>query len=114
MTGSIDVSEIIRWAFAAVTALLAWLYKGHESRISSLEVTRVMKADADEQRQRLRDEVKEFRGETTVRLEFLRQEIANKRADGQQQWETLRVETNSRLEKLSDQIGEISREVAHR
>ncbi len=110
MTGDIDVSELIKWVLGIVTALLAWLYKGHERRIASLEVTRVIKADADEQRRALRDEVKEFRGETNARLEGLRNELLSRRSDDMRDLSAL-VQSNAG--KIDELAGRVSSLIQH-
>jgi hypothetical protein len=85
-----DWSKILGWAVGIGGGLFGWLWKGHENRLTSLETTRVLKADADHQRQELRDEIKEFRGDITGRFE------------------ALRADSSGRFERLSSQLTEIA------
>lgn len=91
---SLDADGLIKWGMGMGLAVFAWLYKGHENRLNSLEATRVLKADADEQRAALASDLKDFR------------------IDTQRQLETLRVETNTKLEKLSDQLRALANDMA--
>lgn len=91
-----DMSDIIKWVGGIGVTVLGWLYRGHENRLQSLEATREMKADADRQRRELREEVHDFRKDIGERLE------------------TIRVETNHTLGKLSDQISELATSAARK
>lgn len=86
----IDWSRVFGWIIAVGGSIFAWLWKGHENRLTVLEQTRVLKADADHQRQELRDEIKEFRGDITGRFE------------------ALRTDSSGRFERLSSQLTDIA------
>lgn len=118
MSGDFDMG-ILKWFATAWGLVLAWLYRGHEQRLASLEVTREVKEDADKQRELLRKELHEFRNENRIGLEALRLDTVSKREETRHDMtdmraeltgraETLRVETNSRLEKISDQMGQLN------
>lgn len=93
MNGTVEVNELLKWLAAAMATVIAttagWLHRGqnqrikeceerqqrHDERLQLLEMTRVAKADADLQRQGLRDEIKEFRGEINARVDGMRREM---------------------------------------
>lgn len=89
-----DMADIIKWIAGIGVTVLGWLYRGHENRLQSLESTREMKADADRQRRELREEVHEMGKDIGERLE------------------TIRIETNHTLGKLSDQITSLATSAA--
>ena len=120
-----DLDKILGYALLALMGIAGWMYRQLEARVSTVEGTRVNKADADAQRQELRKELAQFHGETRVQLETIRtdnnakrveaaQELRDIRDELNERLETLRTETNSKLEKLSDQISNLATAVGKR
>jgi hypothetical protein len=122
--GDPDV-DLFKWIGGVFLAGLGWLYRGHESRLHTLEATREVKADADAQRSALRSEVHDFRNETRVQFDTLRlatevkreeirTELLGYRDETQERLEVIRTETNHKLEKLSDQVATLAQNLRPR
>lgn len=98
-----QVPQILQLAGAAIIGLLVVLYKYHEDRLKTLEITRQNKVDADVQRAELREELAEI----GQRIEVIRTETNSKM---EKQFD----QTNQKLDKLFDQMAALASTYAKR
>ncbi len=129
----------LAWAGGIITALLGWLFRGHEVRIrqvetsadgrerrlQALELTVETKESAAAQRIAVRRDIQDFRTETGDKLDVVRaqaiidrkesaDELKEFREELSDRLETVRTEANTKLDRVSDQIGLLSSTLAKR
>lgn len=115
-----EIPQLLQIAGAAIVALLCVLYKYHEDRLKTLEITRQNKSDADQQRAELRGELQSFRNDVSKRFETMSEDTAAKRLEAHHELqnfktdisskvEVMRVEINTKMDKLFDHIASLSK-----